>query len=446
MADTNIYEGWVDENGTAKTAPTGFTNETTAKANITDPMPPLADPTHTGTVLKKADADTSRPTQRSDAKYLDIINESVVPMLQSRGYDFIKAITTPSQIVDFGKSISSLTASDIKDTTDTFIMGAIKTIFNEMTVELYNCPLVVDALRYGEITQSVYKTNVVKATESKAFHLVDGEKYDLETYHGFTLDNRVFSKDCSFRLEYSIPHTLYDYAFENEGKLNELYAYIQSCVADDMNEKKNGLLLVLYQSIIETSYNKRYRLITKFNEYLGKSGQSVVTLNDIVADEELMRQFTAFYKTKTTGVRRGMAKRSTKYNDGTVLSVTPKSRNVLLEIAQFNDILNNNVYSMHNPIDLPSASLVDFWQSDGDELAPTLEDCSSITINHNGTVTNYPLVVAIALDKKRGALMVAPSKTTMAYNGNGDFTTYYDYYTSRMCNDERANCVIFTLD
>lgn len=454
MADGNdttpVYEGWVDESGAAKTATTGFTNETIAKANITDPLPPLTTSTHDGVVLQKADADSARGMNRSDNKLLTIINQSVVPMLQSKGYENVKALTDPNAIVDIGKAMSNLSASDIKDITGNFIMQSIKTVFNDMSVELYSSPFLVDALKYGELTQSVYKTNHATAEESARWHLQDGAKYDLETYHGFTLDTRVFGKDISFRLVYSIPVALYDYAFDSQEKANALYAYIKSCVVDDMNEKANGILLTLYQSIICgcDTRGKVFKIVDNFNiDVLGiTTDASKKTWADITASETLMRQFEAYAPQAINNIRRAMAVRGTKYNDGSVLSVTQKANNVLCLNSQFADIMEYNNYSMYRPKDLPQAHLVDFWQSQGDGLNPSLKDVTSITVSIDGTVKAIDNVVGIIADKKGTCVKVAPKKTTTSYNGNGDFTTYYDYFVSEMTDDPRANKVIIVLE
>lgn len=453
MAETDptpVYEGWVDSDGAPKTATTGFTNVQTAKADITAPMPSLDDATHTGTNLQVADADSSRTVNRSDNKLLTMINDSVVPMLQRKGYKNIKALTDPNQIVDIGKAMANLSATDVKDVTGNFIMQSIKTFFNDMSVELYKSPFLVDALKYGELTQSVYKTNHATAEESAMYHLVDGAKYDLETYHGFTLDTRVFGKDISFRLVYSIPVALYDYAFDSQEKANALYSYIKSCVASDMNEKANGILLTLYQSIIYGCDNrgKVFKIVDQFNiDVLGiTTDANKKTWADITASETLMRQFQAYVPQVINNIRRAMAVRSTKYNDGSVLSVTQKSNNVLCINSQFADIMEYNNYSMYHPKDLPQAHLVDFWQSLGESLNPTLKDVTSITVSINGTVKAIDNVIGIIADKQGTCVKIAPQRTTTSFNGNGNFYTYYDYFGSEMDDDPRANKIIIVLE
>lgn len=451
MADaTPVYEGWVDSDGAPKTATEGFTNVQTAKADITAPMPSLADATHTGTNLQTADADTTRTQNRSDNKLLTMINESVVPMLQRKGYTDIKALTDPNKIVDLGKAIGSLSASDIKDITGNFILQSIKTTFNDMSVELYKSPFLVDALKYGELTQSVYKTNHATAEESAMWHLQDGATYDLETYHGFTLDNRVFGKDISFRLVYSIPVALYDYAFDSQEKANALYSYIKACVVADMNEKANGVLLTLYQSIIYGCDNrgKTFKLVDKFNEdVLGiTTSANKKTWSDITASETLMRQFQAYVPQVINNIRRAMAVRGTKYNDGSVLSVTQKANNVLCMNSQFADIMELNNYSMYHAKDLPTAHLVDFWQSMGESLSPTLKDVTSITISIDNVVKSIDNVVGIIADKQGTCVKIAPQRTTTSFNGNGNFSTFYDYFGCEMDDDPRANKVILVLE
>lgn len=378
------------------------------------------------------------------------INTKIVPNLQ--GVLPMETVTLDN-IVDFGTAMSALEASQLKDYTNTFITSIITTEWNVAEVELLKLPIFKDALRYGAIKQSIYRNGVTNAEESKAFTLVNGGTYDLETYHGFDFDVKVNDKDTSFRLVYSVPNSLYESAFTN---IAPLVAYIHECVTQDMNEKANGLLHACVLGFIVAKADKRVKLVTLYNEFKGIDSASALEWDDITADSEKLRDFEAFAKGAIVNGRVGMRSRSKKYNDGTVLASTPNSRNNLLVLSQFDELMKNygyaNTFNAEN-VKLPEHDTIDFWQNPSDETIPDFDVISNVDVNYgidseDDTPVHFDIehVVAIAYDDRAMSVMVAPNKVTSSYNGNGDFTTFYDYYTSRQNIETRANGIVFTLE
>lgn len=446
MAD--VYEGWATD-GAKDSAPTGCAVDEVAKANIPSPLPPVSSESTTKVAL--VDTYNANDTQKkvnSNSKIVDIINKSMIPLLHSRGYTELQYMTDLSQFTDYGKAIASLTANDLKDATNQFIIGAVRTSFIESAVKKINSVFNVDSLRLAELLQICYRKTTFEAHTNNAFNLVDGAQYDITTYHGFEFDTKVFGKAKSFRLEYSIPNQLFDTAFDGASQITELYNYILNCVNEDMVDKQNALLLSLYQSVIMACTHK-IQLVTKFSsEVLGTDGTTTPhkTMIDIRGDEELMRQFSAWINETLDALGVGMNAKTSKYNDGTVLTNTPNERRVIVLNTIFNSMLKNNKYSAYHEIGMPSVELVDFWQSSGDGLVPTLEDVTSVSVNVNGTLTTKTKIVGFVADKNLGGVYVSPQKITSNYNGNGDFTNYWDAYTYNNILDTRANCVILALE
>lgn len=380
---------------------------------------------------------------------IDIINNKIVPNLHGEDFETV----TLDNLVSFGKSMSELDANSLKDYTNTFITAIINTEFNVAEVELLKLPIFKDALKYGAITQSIYRNGVTNAEESHAFTLQNGSTYDLETYHGFDFNVKVNDVDTSFRLVYSIPNTLYASAFTN---IAPLVAYIHECVANDMNEKANALLLVALQGFAVAHATNRVKLVTEFNDFANP--ETPYEWEDITANVDLLRSFMAFAKSTIINTRRGMIARSKKYNDGTVLASTPISRNNLLVLGQFDEMMKTYAYANtyhDDEVRLPAHDIIDFWQNSGSDVIPAFDDVSKIDVTYGSTTeeevttpTRYELdrVVAMAYDDRAISVMFAPNKVTNSYNGNGDFTTFYDYYTSRRNVETRANGVIFTLE
>lgn len=445
---SDVFEGWATS-GAQDSAPSGCTVEAIAKASITDPLPAPSDASTTKVSLVDTynANDTFKKVNTND-KMIDIINKSIVPMLHSRGYTELKYLTELRQFTDYGVAIASLTANDLKDATNQFVIGAVRTSFIDSAVKKINSVFNVDSLRLAELLQICYRKTTFDAKPNTAYTLTNGTSYSIDTYHGFEFDTKVFGKAKSFRLEYSIPNQLFDSAFDSVDKLTELYNYILNCVNEDMVDKQNGLLLTLYQSII-AKCTHTFKLVTRFSQdVLGTDGGTTTadkTWAQIRASETYMRQFEAWFNETIEALGVGMTQRTSKYNDGTVLTNTPSERRVTVLNTLFNSTLVNNKYSAYHEIGKPSFELVDFWQSSGDGLVPSLDDCTSITVNIDGAVTNKAKIVGFIADKNLGGVYVAPQKITSNYIGNGDFTNYWDAYTYNEILDTRANCVLLEL-
>ena len=195
------------------------------------------------------------------SEILNIINKHIVPNLQGESI----TVNEITDITTVGEALNSMGASALKDYTNTFITKAIKSLWNLAEVELLKLPIYKDSLTYGAILQSIYRKGTSDAEESSAFALVNGQEYDIETYHGFEFDVKIYSTDTSFRLVYSIPNSLYDSAFTSDG-IQKLTAYLHECVNNDMNEKVNGLILTALQRLIFEHRNKRIKLVTLYNK------------------------------------------------------------------------------------------------------------------------------------------------------------------------------------
>lgn len=446
---SEVYEGFATE-GVKKDAPIGCSVDEVAVASIPAPLPKTSNESTTKIALVDTyNANDVKTALNTNDKIVNIINKSIVPFLRSRGYEDLQYMTDLNQFVDYGKAVSSLTANDIKDITNQFVLGAVKTRFVSTGVKKLQSVFLVDELRLGELLQISYRKTTREAHVNNAYALVDGAQYDTQTYYGFEVDTKVFGKPHSFRIVFSIPNKLYDTAFNSGDDLTKLYNYIISCADDDMTEKENGVLLTLYQSII-AKCNHTIEIDKEFSKrVLGTTGTSTnahKTYAEIRASETLTRQFNAWLNELITSIGVGMGGHpNKKYNDGTVDTSTPNERRVIVLNSMFNSYLDNNKYSAFHEIGKPSVEIVDYWQTSGDELIPSLIDVTSIAYNNDGTLTTKNGIVGFIADKNLGGVFVKGEKTTSDYNGNGDFNTYYVNATSQRIHDTRANCVLLKL-
>lgn len=380
----------------------------------------------------------------SDATTLGILNNTIIPMIQGEN---AVTLTDLTNLVDIGADLSTITSDKLKDITNTYIAKVFTTAFELAIVKKIDSPFFKTAHELGAMLQSVYATTVREAETSDKYKLVNGTEYNPNIYHGFDVDVKVYQQDVSFRLPYSIPNSLYISAFTPDG-IRNLNAYIVQCVENDMNEKVNGLIQNVHLGIIANA--KKVHLLTLFNASLElDEGEEGYTLADIKKDAELTRHFVAFCEETIASVESGMRFRSKKYNDGTVLSASYGNNLKRLMLRQFEVMVEKYAYAnTYNKEDLtlPEHFTIDFWQGTGTNVVPTLADVSSVNFKIGNTTTNLNYVVCLVADEKAGGVSVVPEKNTSEYNGAGDFTNVWDYYTGRFMLDSRASAVAFLLD
>lgn len=379
-----------------------------------------------------------------------ILNTQILPKIRGDESADYTVATDLSNISDFGKLTSNLTSNDLLDNTNTFVFGSLKTIWNRVTSGRFSIGGIVRTFEeYGAVTQSIYRKTQTAIEEVEATNLVNGQTY-APKYYGVEFDVKIFNRDSSFRMAYSIPKHLYDSAFTNP---SALYAFLEQCVADDVDEVMFNLELTTLQSGI--AKGKTINLVTLYNTEMNLSGSSAVPTGEKAL---LNTDFTKWMRNTLIKIRTGMTRKSKIYNDGTVYASTPleKNRLVILDMVEraFETSLYSNTYNL-GMVQMPKHDVVPYWQNMKDDMVPTFENASKVSVNLTGeygedgegdesiTKTN---VVGFAFTEGSLVASVNPTFNDFDRSGRGSFTTYYQNYGKHYTCDTRANMVAFTLN
>lgn len=370
-----------------------------------------------------------------------LLNETMVPNIMGEGTTLTENL---SNFADFGTAVASLTAEQMKDYTASFVANVIKTYYDERIFNKTIPGLFRDFEEWGGIIQRV-KAGLSEVTDSVSQNLQNGVSYDPFVYHGFQHDNVVYTKDCTFELDWSIPDDMYKTAFSSVTELQNFISYIYNRAENTMNVNLYAAAMATLRALILANSSKVVHLLTLYNTTHFDSSSDYLT-----ADEALENAaFCKWYNKQLILLKKAVTDVSAKYNDGSVETFTPAEDVNVIQLAQVALAIEMNMTSgvYHKElVEVGNYSEVNFWQNSDDDLIPALSIAGQVKGDiGSGTTTLGPVAFVIA-DKYAAGITSHPEVVTSMYNGKGRFTNFFRSIWAQFYVSKNQNCIIGCLD
>lgn len=351
-----------------------------------------------------------------------------------------------SNIADYGKLLNALTGDEFLDFQKRLAVGISKNIFHNSIYNHRDYGVVKEAIEYGGALQRIMATDFYDADDANLINLVNGTNYFDGTYHGDNLQGKIFETTNAFKFAYSLSDvenqkqrftsiegvTGYFAAVENNIR-NSIEYYIETY-------QKRQLLTVFDNKLDNT---KEVKLITEYNSEYGTTYPDIATIK--AAGVDAIRSFFAFTAGVINRIISGMAEPSKRYNDGTVLTWSPKEKLRAIFLSQFfTDLKTLNFSNIFHPEYQDTGITikeVDCWQNYGVDALDNY-DLSAKIVTSNGTFT---AVVGAIYDTDVTGICPTLEKVTSQYIAGGDFTNFNHNYVTKAYTDLRLNAVVFTL-
>lgn len=296
-----------------------------------------------------------------------LLNETMVPNIMGEGTTLTENL---SNFADFGTQVASLTAEQLKDYTASFVANVIKTYYDERIFNKTIPGLFRDYEEWGGIIQRV-KAGLSEVTDSVSQNLQNGVSYDPFVYHGFQHDNVVYTKDCTFELDWSISDDMYKTAFSSVTELQNFISYIYNRAENTMNVNLYAAAMATLRALILANSSKVVHLLTLYNTTHFDSSSDYLT-----ADQALENAaFCKWYNRQLILLKKAVTDVSSKYNDGSVETFTPAEDVNVIQLAQVALAIEMNMTSgvYHKDlVEVGNYSEVNFWQNSDDDLIPAL--------------------------------------------------------------------------
>ena len=370
-----------------------------------------------------------------------LLNETMVPNIMGEGTTISDDL---SNFADFGTQVANLTAEQMKDYTASFVANVIKTYYDERIFNKTIPGLFRDFEEWGGIIQRV-KAGLSEVTDSVSQNLQNGVSYDPFVYHGFQHDNVVYTKDCTFELDWSIPDDMYKTAFSSVTEIQNFISYIYNRAENTMNVNLYAAAMATLRALILANSSKVVHLLTLYNTTHFDSSSDYLTAEDALENAA----FCKWYNRQLILLKKAVTDVSAKYNDGSVETFTPAEDVNVIQLAQVALAIEMNMTSgvYHKElVEVGNYSEVNFWQNSDDDLIPALSIAGQVKGDiGSGTTTLGPVAFVIA-DKYAAGITSHPEVVTSQYNGKGRFTNFFRSIWAQFYVSKNQNCIIGCLD
>lgn len=371
-----------------------------------------------------------------------LLNETMVPNILGEGTTISEDL---SNFADLGTAVSNLTAEQMKDYTAGFIANVIKTYYDERIFNKTVPGLFRDYEEWGGIIQRV-KAGLSQVTDDVSQNLQNGVSYDPFVYVGFQHDNIVYTQDCTFELDWSIPDNMYKTAFSSVAELQNFISYIYNRAENTMNVNLYASAMATLRALILANTSKVIHLLTLYNTTHFDSSSDYLT-----ADEALENAaFCKWYNRQILLLKKAVTDVSTKYNDGSIETFTPAEDVNVIQLAQVALAVEMNMTSgvYHKDlVEIGNYSEVNFWQNSDDDLIPALSIAGQVKgAVGGGEVTTVGPVAFVIADKYSCGITSHPEVVTSMYNGKGRFTNFFRSIWAQFYVAKNQNCIIGCLD
>lgn len=371
-----------------------------------------------------------------------ILNETMVPNLLGESTTISEDL---SNFSDLGTKVADLTAEQLKDVTSSFVARVSKTYYDERIFNKTVPGLFRDFTEWGGIIQRV-KAGLSQVTEDVSQNLQNGVSYDPFVYHGFDHDNVVYTENCTFELDWSIPDNMYKTAFSSIAELQNFISYIYNRAEQTMNVNLYAAAQATIRSLILANSSKIVHLLTTYNQSHFDSSDDYLTADEALENAD----FCKWYNRQVILLKKAVTDISAKYNDGTVETFTPSADVNIIQLAAVGTAIEMNMTSgvYHKElVEIGNYSEMNYWQNSGTALIPTLSIAGQVKGKvGSGDVTTLGPIAAVIFDKYAAGITSHPEVVTSQYNGKGRFTNFFRSIFAQFYVAKNQNCIILALD
>lgn len=353
---------------------------------------------------------------------------------QAIGSSAISAVDA-STLVSLGNAVLS-SSTNTEAFLNTLIQRVGRTVLRYREYRNKLRDLTVNDFEYGAILQKV-KVQMPSAVSDPAYNLVDGQSIDPWVVAKPVVDQKLFVKRTPYMFHITIQqHTLKE-AFLSAESMGAFIGIIFGEVRNAIEFAMENLGRVTIATGIAEASAREIKLVSEYNDLNGGS---------LTADTAVFEPaFLAYAVKRMNSARDHLEDMSASYNDGSLVTFTPKedlrvrinsdfhrALETVVQYAAFHDELveNEGVYTLMN-----------FWQSEQSPLSVNItrpSDSTDISINN---------IVAVMHDRDAlGMYQIDEDVQTTRINERGLYYNVFYHERQLWFVDRSENLVFFTLN
>ena len=353
---------------------------------------------------------------------------------QAIGSSAIAAVDA-STLVSLGNTVLS-SSTNTEAFLNTLIQRVGRTVLRYREYRNKLRDMVVNDFEYGAILQKI-KVQMPAAVADPAYSLTDGQSIDPWVVAKPVVDQKLFVKRTPYMFHITIQqHTLKE-AFLSAESMGAFIGIVFGEVRNAIEFAMENLGRVTIATGIAEASAREVKLVTDYNTASGKS----LTAASAVLDPE----FLAYAVKRMNSTRDHLEDMSASYNDGSIVTFTPKedlrvrinsdfhrALETVVQYAAFHDefVENEGTYTLMN-----------FWQSEQSPLAVNItrpSDSTDVSINN---------IVAVMHDRDAlGMYQIDEDVQTTRINERGLYYNVFYHERQLWFVDRSESLVFFTLN
>ena len=299
--------------------------------------------------------------------------------------------------------------------------------------------MVLNDFEYGAILQKI-KVHMPEAEKDESYDLIDGNTVDHYAIAKPSVDQKLFVTRTPYQFHITIQRVHLKEAFLSPEAMGSFIGIVFGEVRNAIEISLENLgRVTLATAVAEYSGSREIALVTDFNtEY---NPTPALTAAEALHNEEFLR----YAIMRMTNVIDMIQDASELYNDGTMVTFTPREDVRMKVVSEFQRRIESNVlYAAFNEqfVDIPEGyKTLNFWQAAQSPYDVEIKRPSDDTAT---TVNN---VVAILYDRDAmGVYKIDEEILTTPVNAAGMYYNQYWHEKQLRFIDLSENGVIFTLN
>lgn len=347
-------------------------------------------------------------------------------------------VTDTSSLISLGNTVLS-SSTNTEAFLNTLAQRIGRTIlrFREYRNKLND--MVLNDFEYGAILQKI-KVHMPEAESDESYDLIDGNTVDHYKIAKPSVDQKLFVTRTPYQYHITIQRVHLKEAFMSPESMGAFIGIVFGEMRNAIEISLENLgRVTLATAIAEYSTSREIALVSDFNtEY---NPTPALTAAEALHNEEFLR----YAIMRMTNLIDMIQDASELYNDGTMVTFTPREDVRMKVISEFQRRIESNVlYAAFNKqfVDIPEGyKTLNFWQAE-----QTPYDIN-ITRPSDSTATAVNNVVAILYDRDAmGIYKIDEEVATSPVNAAGLYYNQYWHEKQLRFIDLSENGLIFTLN
>lgn len=292
-------------------------------------------------------------------------------------------------------------------------------------------------MEWGAILQKI-DVELPEAVEDDAYDLVDGQSIDPWIISKPKAKQKLFVGRNPFMFKITISRKLLKEAFLSESAMGAFISVVFGKVRNMIEASYEDLArTTICAGIAEGAVNRN--LIKLGTMYKAETGQTI-TADAAYHDND----FLAWTVGRINLFSDYLTDMSSRYNDGSIETFTPKEDQRLTVLAQFQRSLETvtQYQAFHDGyVKLNNYEVINFWQS-----AKNPDKINTKKVS-DGTAFNHSHIVAVLHDRDfMGCYQMEEEVLTTPVNARGLYYNTFYHIMKNMFVDTSENFIAFTLD